>query len=152
MVAISSKPQYVNQCNETATMGSFYESVIFANFWQFLTSCILSKWTPLFSSNFPPSIFLPSGNCWGVTGNRGSTVDTDRWRARCKRRKLNYEQHSVLFDINITQLRIVIPWICYERSFSEFYLSIRNQLIFNQRLQMLVQSPQPYLLIFAWRN
>ena len=45
-----------------------------------------------------------------------------------------------------------IPWICYERSFSEFYLSIWNQLVFNQRLQLFVQSPQPYLLIFAWRN
>ena len=45
-----------------------------------------------------------------------------------------------------------IPWICYERSFSEFYLSIWNQLVFNQRLQLLVQSPQPYLLIFTWRN
>ena len=43
----------------------------------------------------------------------------------------------------------VIPWICYERSFSEFYLSIWNQLVFNQRLQLFVQSPQPYLLIFA---
>ena len=45
-----------------------------------------------------------------------------------------------------------IQWICYERSFSEFYLSIRNQLVFNQRLQLFVQSSQPYLLIFAWRN
>ena len=45
-----------------------------------------------------------------------------------------------------------IPWICCERSFSEFYLSIWNQLVFNQRLQLFVQSPQPYLLIFAWRN
>ena len=45
-----------------------------------------------------------------------------------------------------------IPWIYYERSFSEFYLSIWNQLVFNQRLQLFVQSPQPYLLIFAWRN
>ena len=40
-----------------------------------------------------------------------------------------------------------IPWICYERSFSEFYLSIWIQLVFNQRLQLFVQSPQPYLLI-----
>ena len=46
----------------------------------------------------------------------------------------------------------IIPWICYERNFSEFYLSIWNQLVFNQRLQLFVQSPQPYLLIFAWRN
>ena len=45
-----------------------------------------------------------------------------------------------------------IPWICYERSFSEFYLSIWNQLVVNQRLKLFVQSPQPYLLIFAWRN
>ena len=42
--------------------------------------------------------------------------------------------------------------VCYERSFSEFYLSIWNQLVFNQRLQLFVQSPQQYLLIFAWRN
>ena len=34
-----------------------------------------------------------------------------------------------------------IPWICYEKSFSEFYLSIWNQLVFNQRLQLFVQSP-----------
>ena len=45
-----------------------------------------------------------------------------------------------------------IPWICHERSFSEFYLFIWNQLVFNQRLRLFVQSPQPYLLIFAWRN
>ena len=45
-----------------------------------------------------------------------------------------------------------IRWICYERSFSEFYLSIWNRLVFNQRLQLFVQSPQPYLLIFACRN
>ena len=31
---------------------------------------------------------------------------------------------------------INIPWICYERSFSEFYLFIWNQLVFNQRLQL----------------
>ena len=36
-----------------------------------------------------------------------------------------------------------IPWICYERSFSEFYLFVWNQLVFNQRLQLFVQSPQP---------
>ena len=46
----------------------------------------------------------------------------------------------------------IIPWICYERSFSEFYLFIWNQLVFNQRLQLFVQSPQPSLLIFAGRN
>ena len=40
-----------------------------------------------------------------------------------------------------------IPWICYERSFSEFYLSIWNQLVFNQRLQLFVQSPQAYLYL-----
>ena len=45
-----------------------------------------------------------------------------------------------------------IPWVCYERSFSEFYPSIWNQLVFNQRLQLFVQSPQPYLLICAWRS
>ena len=45
-----------------------------------------------------------------------------------------------------------MPWICYERSFSELYLFIWNQLVLNQRLQLFVQSPQPYLLIFAWRN
>ena len=45
-----------------------------------------------------------------------------------------------------------IPWICYERSFNEFCLFIWNQLVFNKRLQLFVQSPQPYLLIFAWRN
>ena len=46
----------------------------------------------------------------------------------------------------------IIPWICYERSFPEFYLSMWNQLVFNQRLQLFVQSTQPYLLIFAWIN
>ena len=45
-----------------------------------------------------------------------------------------------------------IPWICYERNFNEFYLSIWNQLISDQRIWLFVQSPQPYLLIFAWRN
>ena len=44
-----------------------------------------------------------------------------------------------------------IPWICYERSFSAFYLYMKP-IIFSQRLQLFVQSPQPYLLIFAWRN
>ena len=45
-----------------------------------------------------------------------------------------------------------IPWICYERSFNEFYLFMWNQFVVNQRLQLFVQSPQPCLLIFAWRN
>ena len=31
-----------------------------------------------------------------------------------------------------------IPWICYERRFSEVYLSVWNQLVFNQRLQLFV--------------
>ena len=35
-----------------------------------------------------------------------------------------------------------IPWICYEKSFNEFYFSIWNPLVFNQRLQLFVQSPQ----------
>ena len=48
--------------------------------------------------------------------------------------------------------RQCIPWICYERSFSEFYISMWNQLVFNQSLKLFVQSPPPYLLIFAWRN
>ena len=30
--------------------------------------------------------------------------------------------------------------------------SLWNQLVFHQRLQLFFQSPQPYLLIFAWRN
>ena len=54
--------------------------------------------------------------------------------------------------VRVRKRTICIPWICYERSFSEFYLSIWNQLVFNQRLQSFVQSPQPYLLFFAWRN
>ena len=45
-----------------------------------------------------------------------------------------------------------IPWVCYEISLSEFYLSTWNQLVFNQRFQLFAQSPQPYSLIFAWRN
>ena len=45
-----------------------------------------------------------------------------------------------------------IPWICYERNFSEFYLSIWNQLVFNQRLQLFVQLRQPYLFVYAWRK
>ena len=52
-----------------------------------------------------------------------------------------------------TTMTLHIPWICYVRSFCEFYLSIWNQLVFkNQRLQLFFQSPQSYLLIFAWRN
>ena len=52
----------------------------------------------------------------------------------------------------VLQYADTIPWICYERSFSELYLFIWNQLVFNQRLQLFVQSRQPYLLIFAWIN
>ena len=37
-------------------------------------------------------------------------------------------------------LQLLIPWICYERSFSEFYHSTWTQLVFNQRLQLFVQS------------
>ena len=55
--------------------------------------------------------------------------------------------HISIF-LNLTN----IPWICFERSFSEFYLSIWNQLGFNQRLQLFVQSSQPYLLFFGGRN
>ena len=47
---------------------------------------------------------------------------------------------------------IPIPWICYERSFNEFCLFIWNPLVLNQRLQLFVQSTQPYLLIFAWKK
>ena len=43
------------------------------------------------------------------------------------------------------QPAIFILWICYERSFSKFYLSIWNQPVFNQRLQLFVQSLQPGL-------
>ena len=60
--------------------------------------------------------------------------------------------HSIFIFIWNKILSSHIPWICYERRFSEFYLSIWNQLVFIQRLQLFVQSPQPYLLIFAWRN
>ena len=42
--------------------------------------------------------------------------------------------------------------ICYERFFNEFYPSIWNQLVFNHRLQLFVQSPQPYLLIFCLKK
>ena len=49
----------------------------------------------------------------------------------------------------IKNVSFSIPWICYERSFNEFYLSIWNQLVFNQRLQLFVQSLQPYLLILT---
>ena len=45
-----------------------------------------------------------------------------------------------------------ISWICYERSFSEFYLSTWTQLVFNQRLQLFVQSRQPYSLIFCLKK
>ena len=34
-------------------------------------------------------------------------------------------------------------------NFNEFYISL---LVFSQRLQLFVQSPQPYLLIFDWGN
>ena len=50
-------------------------------------------------------------------------------------------------SISIANALEIIPWICYERSFSEIYLSIWNQLVFNQRLQLFVQSPQPYKFI-----
>ena len=40
-----------------------------------------------------------------------------------------------------------VPWICYERSFNELYLSILNQLDFNQKLQLFVQSLQPFFMI-----
>ena len=36
--------------------------------------------------------------------------------------------------------------------FQRIYLSIWNQLVFNQRLPLFVQSPQPYIMIFAWRK
>ena len=41
-----------------------------------------------------------------------------------------------------------IPRTCYERSLSELYLYIWDQLVLNQRLQLFVQSLQSYLLIF----
>ena len=48
--------------------------------------------------------------------------------------------------------KFAMPWIRYGRRFSEFYLSIWNQLVFNQRLQLFVHAPQLYLLIFGWIN
>ena len=41
--------------------------------------------------------------------------------------------------------------LLWER-FQWIYLSTWNQLVFNQRLQLFVESPQPYSLIFAWRK
>ena len=58
---------------------------------------------------------------------------------------------------NIRRINVVcnisfIPWICHEKNFSEFYLYIWNQLVFNQRLQLSVQALQPYLLVSTWRK
>ena len=49
-----------------------------------------------------------------------------------------FHPNSLSGDVEMLPVKS-IPWICYERSFSEFYLSIWNQLVFNQRLQLFVQ-------------
>ena len=59
--------------------------------------------------------------------------------------KTNYWKGIASWQL-VVKRYISIQWICYERSFSEFYLSIWNQLVVNQRLQLFVQSPQ-YLII-----
>ena len=77
------------------------------------------------------------------------------WCDLMPRRRIVYELESIQLDMDWWHsciITLVIPLIFYERSFSEFYLSVWNQLVFNQRLQLFVQSPQPYLLIFAWRS
>ena len=51
--------------------------------------------------------------------------------------------HEFTQTENKTKQNKTIPWICYERSFSEFYPCRWNQLVFNSRLQLFVQSPQP---------
>ena len=97
-----------------------------------------------------------------TTGVAGEYCLLCRFRKCCsaKKRKITlFYSLGVTFvtppytsvSINWIQFQC-ISWICYERSFSEFYLSIWNQLVFNQRLQLFVQSPQPNLLIFASRN
>ena len=119
-----------------------------------------------------------TSGCWHLTFDSFLNLDMGRWEVIRKRNFycFMYRQHIWLrkwevivgghdwscWDLWIwggrgfvgVQRRscIFIPWICYERSFSEFHLFIWNQLVFNQRLQSFVQPPEPYLLIFAWRN
>ena len=78
------------------------------------------------------------------------------WRHDGRGNVSNHQPHDCLLNrlfrrrskktskLRVTGLCVGIPWICYERSFSEFYLFIWNQLVFNQRLQLFVQSPQSY--------
>ena len=85
-----------------------------------------------------------------------SDVITLTWRHR----NVSYvSSHGVIMkccspclNFPCARMPAIIPWICYERNFSEFYLSIWNQLVFNQRLQLFVQSPQPYVLVFSMKK
>ena len=96
-----------------------------------------SKW---FHMTYLPTFFIIFTYQWSKRG----------WHCKLEQNKTT-TKHKSAYSVSIMASQN-IPWICYERSYSEFYLSIWNQLVFNQRLQMFVQSPQPYLLIFAWRN
>ena len=94
--------------------------------------------------------------CCDVNGTIDEELDIPRpLRPRQNGRHFHDDIFTCIFlneNIWILIELSLIPWICYKRCFSEFCLSIWNQLFFNQRLQLFVQSPQPYLLIFAWRN
>ena len=46
----------------------------------------------------------------------------------------------IMRTIDVLLFGAGMPWICHEKSFREFYLSIWSQLVFNQRLQLFVQS------------
>ena len=64
----------------------------------------------------------------------------------------NISYYAEYWISEVIVIVINIPWICYERSFSELYLFIWSQLVLNQMLQLFVQSPQPSLLFFPWRT
>ena len=45
-----------------------------------------------------------------------------------------------------------IPWVCYERSFNEFYLSIWNQLVLNQRASVVCSVTTAIFIDFCLKK
>ena len=52
----------------------------------------------------------------------------------------------------LSRYKNFIPWICYERSFSEFYLSIWNQLVFNHRASVVCSVTTVVVIDFCLKK
>ena len=171
--ALSNKTSYIFACGEMLFHKKFFTKALHLNFqihieMSTLSSMKFGSHTTLLIKTIKseklvwfigPSCSLLIGDCsWGSWTTR---AEDNSYSSRCRLTSVVDASDPFVGNVGRDDMGIssaessqlhctYIPWICYERNFSEFYLSIWNQLIFNQRLQLFVRSPQPYLLVFAW--